>query len=147
MGRVVFVLCGGSMATARRPQSKRICIVSLQHFGGRRWDHGLGAGCAGTRRTGPHGRCRGSSGDLAAAPHPDLGRPWVLRDFGSEANCVSRATGPVPPVPVAPSPAPWGHRFGPAVRTDGRSGPGRHQQPPSWFSHAWAAWAPTAFPS
>lgn len=92
MGQVVFVLCSGSMATARRPQSKRICIVSLQHFGGRSRDHRLGAGCTGTRRTGPCGCSR-----LAPAPHPDPGRPWMLLDFGSEANCISRATGPVSP--------------------------------------------------
>lgn len=35
MGRVVFVLCSRSMATVQWPQSQRICIVSLQHFGGR----------------------------------------------------------------------------------------------------------------
>lgn len=92
MGRVVFVLCCGSMATSQRPQSKRICIVSLQHFGGRSRDRRWGAGCTGTRRTGPRGHSH-----LALAPHPDPGVPWVLLDSGSESEGVLGATGPVSP--------------------------------------------------
>lgn len=67
MGRVVFVLCHGSMATARRPQSQRICIVSLQHLGGRSRDHRLGAGCARTLRTGPAGAPVSPRSSLAAS--------------------------------------------------------------------------------
>lgn len=113
MGRVVFVLCDGSMATARRPQSQRICIVSLQHFGGRSRDHRLGAGCAGTLRTGP-----------AGAPGSP-GRPWVPLDYGLENNCIWQVTGPVSPVPVCGD---WKIKFGPAVPVVGASGPGRHWQ-------------------
>lgn len=126
MGRVVFVLCSSSMATVQWPQSQRICIVSLQHFGGRSGITGWGQG-AQHPTTGP---CRRSC--LTLALPIDHGCFWIL---GQKLIAYGGQLGQHPPVLISPSlialgALVWSHRA-----HCGRSGLGRHQQLPLCFHH------------